>query len=83
MHYKKQKKLIKIDNNSLPLRELSSLLEGVSDQSNRLAGASCYIRDIYQQLADYLMKGDANFDRQIWVNKGEVKSGSSLFLRGK
>lgn len=29
------------------------------------------------------MKGDANFDRHIWVDKGEVKSGSSLFLWGK
>lgn len=71
------------NNQELPLRELLSLLEGVPDQSKRLAGASRYIRDIHQQLAEHLLKEDANFDQQIWVDKREVKSGSSLFLRGK
>lgn len=59
------------------------MLEGVTDQSKRLAGVSCYIKDIHQQLTEYLMRGDANFDQQIWVDKREVKSGSSLFLWGK
>lgn len=68
---------MKIDK-KLPLCESS--LDDVFDQSNRLAGAPRYIRDIHQRLADYLMRGDANFDRQIWVDKREVKSGSSLFL---